>query len=71
LEDSTVLRASRAQWKFCGQKSDPNMQFGCIAQKLMHYSGLNLDEKDAYVRALIHIAGVKGVCFPWKMDKQA
>jgi hypothetical protein len=22
-------------------KSDPNMQFGCRAQKLMHYSGLN------------------------------
>jgi hypothetical protein len=35
-----VLGASGSQRKFFGQKSDPNMQFGCIAQKSMHYSGL-------------------------------
>jgi len=33
------LRVSGSQWKFFEQKSDLNMQFGCIAQKLMHYSG--------------------------------
>ncbi len=30
----------------------------------------NQDEKDAYLRALIHTAGAKGVCFPWEMDKE-
>jgi DNA-binding NtrC family response regulator len=35
-----VLRTSEVQGRFFGEKSDPNMQFGCIAQKLMHYSGL-------------------------------
>ena len=34
------LRVSGSQCKFFEQKSDLNMQFGCIAQKLMHYSGL-------------------------------
>lgn len=28
----------------------------------------NADEDDAYVRALIHIAGAKNVCFPWSTD---
>jgi predicted GTPase len=28
----------------------------------------NADEDDAYVRALIHIAGAKTVCFPWSTD---
>lgn len=28
----------------------------------------NADEDDAYVRALIHIAGAKAVCFPWSID---
>ncbi len=28
----------------------------------------NADEDDAYVRALIHIAGAKAVCFPWSTD---
>jgi hypothetical protein len=31
-----VPRAHRTFWE---QESDPIMQFGCIAQKLMHYSG--------------------------------
>jgi hypothetical protein len=31
---------------------------------------LNQDEKDAYLRALIHTAGAKRVCFPWEMDKE-
>ncbi len=31
---------------------------------------LNQDEKDAYLRALIHIVGARGVCFPWEMDKE-
>ncbi len=31
----------------------------------------NQDEKDAYLRALIHTAGAKRVCFPWEMDKEA
>ena len=31
-ENRMVLRALDAQRKFFGQKSDPNMQFGCIAQ---------------------------------------
>jgi len=26
------------------------------------------DEKDAYLRALIHTVGAKGVCFPWEQD---
>ncbi len=30
----------------------------------------NQDEKDAYLRALIHTAGAKRVCFPWEMDKE-
>jgi len=34
------LQVSGSQRKFFGQKSDFNMQFGWIAQKLMHYSGL-------------------------------
>ena len=33
------LRVSGSLRKFFGQKSDLNMQFGCRAQKLMHYSG--------------------------------
>jgi hypothetical protein len=33
-----LLVASGVQRKFFGQKFDLNMQFGCIAQKLMHYS---------------------------------
>lgn len=32
---------------------------------------LNQDEKDAYLRAIIHTVGAKGVCFPWEMDKEA
>jgi predicted GTPase len=28
----------------------------------------NADEDDAFVRALIHIAGAKAVCFPWSTD---
>ena len=34
-----ALSTSRSQRKFFGQKSDSNMQFGCIAQKSMRYSG--------------------------------
>ena len=30
----------------------------------------NQDEKDAYLRALIHTVGAKRVCFPWEMDKE-
>ncbi len=33
------MGASGVQRRFFRQKSDPNMQFGCIARKLMHYSG--------------------------------
>ena len=36
-----VLVILGAQWKCFGQKSDPNIQLKCIAQKLMHYSGLS------------------------------
>jgi hypothetical protein len=32
---------------------------------------VNQDEKDAYLRALIHTVGAKTVCFPWEMDKAA
>jgi hypothetical protein len=35
LGNCMVLRALGAQRKFCGQKSDSNVQFGSIAQKLM------------------------------------
>jgi hypothetical protein len=34
------LGTSGVQERFFGQKSDPNIQFGCRAEKLMHYSGL-------------------------------
>jgi len=34
-----VLRALGLFQKFFGVESDLNTQFGCIAQKLMHYSG--------------------------------
>lgn len=38
-------------------KIRPDIQLECTAGKLMHYSRLNLDERDVYVRALIQIAG--------------
>jgi hypothetical protein len=31
---------------------------------------LQLDEQDAYLRGLIHIAGAKEVCFPWDFDTE-
>ena len=39
LGNRMVLEASGVQRRFFRQKSDPNMQFGCRADKLMHYSG--------------------------------
>ena len=42
-----ALGASGAQRRFFGQKSDPNMQFGCRAQKLMHYSGQYFSREEA------------------------
>jgi hypothetical protein len=36
---SMLLGASGAERRFIGPKSDPNVQFGCVGQKLMHYSG--------------------------------
>jgi len=36
-----VFLGSGAQRKFFRGKPDPNMQFSCIAQKSMHYSGVN------------------------------
>jgi hypothetical protein len=40
MKDLDKPGASGVQWKFFRQKSDPNMQFGCRAEKLMHYFGL-------------------------------
>jgi hypothetical protein len=37
-----VLGASGVHRRFFRQKSDPKMQFGCRAQKFMHYSGVKL-----------------------------
>jgi hypothetical protein len=37
-----VLRALGLHRKFLWQESNPNMQFGCIARNLMHFSGLKL-----------------------------
>jgi hypothetical protein len=34
--------APEIQRRFFRQKSDPDMRFGCITQKLMNYSGLSL-----------------------------
>jgi hypothetical protein len=47
LGNRIVLGTSEAQGKFFGQKSDPNMQFGCRAQELMHYSGFYLLSNDS------------------------
>ena len=38
-ETKMRLQVSGSQRKYFGQKSDPWMQFGYIARKLMHYSG--------------------------------
>jgi len=40
-----VLEVAGVQWRFVRQQSDPNMQFGCRARKLMHYSGLKRCKK--------------------------
>ena len=45
------------QPRFFGQESHPHLHRGCGAKKFMHYRGPGLDEKDAYARAPIHIAG--------------
>lgn len=37
-----VVGASGVHQRFCGQKSDPDMQFGCMTEKSVLYSGLLL-----------------------------
>jgi hypothetical protein len=39
LGNRMALGASGVHQRFFRQKSDPNIQFGCRAEKLMHYSG--------------------------------
>jgi hypothetical protein len=34
-----ALGDSRGHWRFLGQKYDLNMEFGCVIQELMNYSG--------------------------------
>jgi len=41
LGKSYAVGGSGVRPRYFGQKSDLNMQFGCIAHKLMHCSGLN------------------------------
>ena len=42
LGNRMVLCALTLFKKFFQAESDPKMGFGCISQKLMHYSGLNI-----------------------------
>jgi predicted GTPase len=47
-----------------------DMRNYALKRDALRYHMLNQDEKDAYLRALIHTAGAKRVCFPWEMDKE-
>jgi predicted GTPase len=47
-----------------------DMRNYALKRDALRYHMLNQDEKDAYLRALIHTAGAKRVCFPWEIDKE-
>jgi predicted GTPase len=47
-----------------------DMRNYALKRDALRYHMLSQDEKDAYLRALIHTAGAKRVCFPWEMGKE-
>ena len=50
------------------QEISEDMRNYALKRDALRYHMLNQDEKDAYLRALIHTAGAKRVSFPWEMD---
>ncbi len=47
-----------------------DMRNYALKRDALRYNMLSRDEKDAYLRALIHTAGAKRVCFPWEMNAE-
>jgi GTP-binding protein EngB required for normal cell division len=47
-----------------------DMQSYTLKRDALRRNVQNLDEEDAYIRALVHTVGAKRVCFPWEQDAE-
>ncbi len=61
LRNRMILGGSGVQQRFFRQKSDPNTQFGCRAEKLMHHSGSRLNFNKVFHKVKHGIRAVKNL----------